>query len=53
MGCRHCFVVDLVEELVDEVVLDLLHEFTNTRIFGSFHNRMWQSGHSEVDVNLV
>ena len=34
------------------VVLDLLDKFTNTVVFGLFHNRMWQSGHSEVDVNF-
>ena len=36
-----------------KVVLDLLHELTNTRIYGFFHNRMWQSRYSEVDVHLV
>ena len=35
------------------VVLDLLHELTNTRKFGLFHNWMWQSRYSEVDVHLV
>ena len=53
MGCRHYFVVDRLEELVDEVILDLLHELTNTRIFGLFHNCMWQSRHPEIDVHLV
>ena len=38
MGCRHCFVVDLVEEIVGEVVLDLLDHFTNTRVISLFHN---------------
>ena len=32
------------------VILDLLHELTNTRMFGLFHNCMWQSRYSEVDV---
>ena len=35
------------------VTLDLLHEFANTKIFGLFHNCMWQSRHSEVDVCLL
>ena len=35
------------------VVLDLLHELTNTIVLSLFHNRMWQSGCSEVEVNLV
>ena len=35
------------------VDLDLLNEFTNTIVISLFHNRMWQSGYSEVDVNLV
>ena len=35
------------------VVLDLLDQFTNTRVLSLFHNRMWQSRYSEVDVNLV
>ena len=34
------------------VILDLLHELTNTRIFGLFHNCMWQSRYSEVNVHL-
>ena len=33
--------------------LNLLHEFTNTRIFGLFHNCMWQSRHSEVNVYVL
>ena len=32
------------------VVLDLLYEFANTRVFGLFHNTMWQSRYSEVNV---
>ena len=32
------------------VVLDLLHEFTNRIVLSLIHNRMWQSGYSEVDV---
>ena len=34
------------------VVLDILDELTNTRVFSLFHNRMWQSG-SEVNVHRV
>ena len=54
MGCRHYFVVDLFEDLVGEGgSLDLLNELTNTIVLSLFHNTMWQSGYSEVDVNLV
>ena len=35
------------------VVLDLLNQFTNTRVLSLFHNRMWQSKYSEVNVHLV
>ena len=35
------------------VVLDLLDQFTNTIVLSLFHNRMWQSKYSEVNVNLV
>ena len=33
------------------VTLDLLHELTNTKIFGLFHKCMWQSRHPEIDVH--
>ena len=32
------------------MTLDLLHEFANTEVFCLFHNCMWQSRHSEVNV---
>ena len=35
------------------VILDLLHELTNTRMFGLFHNCMWQSRYSEIFVHFV
>ena len=35
------------------VILDLLHELTNTEVLGLFHNCMWQSRCSEVNVQLV
>ena len=35
------------------VVLDLLDQVTNTRVLRLFHKRVWQSGYSEVNVNLV
>ena len=35
------------------VVLDLLDQLTNTRVLSLFHNRMWQSRYSEVNVHLV
>ena len=35
------------------VVLDLLDQFTNTRVLILFQNRMWQSRNSEVNVHLV
>ena len=34
------------------MVLDLLDQFTNTRVLSLFHNKMWQSRYSDVDVNL-
>ena len=48
-----CSVVDLVDEIIGEVILDLLDKFTNTIVVSLFHNRMWQSTNSEVDVILV
>ena len=35
------------------MTLDLLHEFANTEVFCLFHNCMWQSRHSEVDVYVL
>ena len=35
------------------MTLDLLHEFGNTKICCLFHNCMWQSRHSEVDVYVL
>ena len=35
------------------MTLDLLHEFANTEVFCLFHNCMWQSRHSEVDVYFL
>ena len=35
------------------ITVDLLHEFTNTRIFGLCHNCMWQSGHPGIDVYVL
>ena len=54
MGCTHYFVVDRLEDLVGEGDSPIFfHELTNTRIFGLFHNCMWQSRHPEVDVYLL
>ena len=39
--------------LLMRVILDLLHEFANTKSLGLFHNCMWQSRHLEVDVHLL
>ena len=51
MGCRHCFVADRLEDLVDEGWLSILFTSWRTRIFfGLFHKCMWQSRHPEVDV---
>ena len=36
-----------------KMTLDLLHEFANTEIFCLFHNCMWQSRHSEVNVYFL
>ena len=35
------------------MTLDLLHEFANTEVFCLFHNCMWQSRHSEVNVYFL
>ena len=35
------------------MTLDLLHEFAITKVFCLFHNCMWQSRHSEVDVSVL
>ena len=53
MGCKHCLLSISLKSLSMVVVLDFLHEFTNTIVLSLFHNRMWPSGYSEVDVNLV
>ena len=42
-----------LKRLSMRVTLDLLHEFANTEVFGLFHNCMWQSRHSEVDVYFL
>ena len=42
-----------LKRLSVRMVLNLLDQFTNTRILSIFHNRMWQSRYSEVNVNLV
>ena len=35
------------------MTLDLLHEFSNTEVFCLFHNCIWQSRHSEVNVHFL
>ena len=35
------------------MTLDLLHEFANTEVFCLFHNRMWQSWYSEVNIYVL
>ena len=35
------------------MTLDLLHEFANTEVVCLFHNCMWQSRHSEINVNFL
>ena len=35
------------------MTLDLLHEFANTEVVCLFHNCMWQSRHSEVNVYFL
>ena len=35
------------------MTLDLLHELANAEIFCLFHTCMWQSRHSEVNVNFL
>ena len=43
----------LLTRLSVRVILDLPDKFTNTTVVNLFHNRMWQSTYSEVDVILV
>ena len=43
----------LLTRLSVRVILDLPDKFTNTTVVNLFHNRMWQSTNSEVDVILV
>ena len=52
MGCSHYFVVDRLEDLVDE---GGSRSSARVREHGSFRlvSSMWQSRHSEVDVHLV
>ena len=53
MGCRHCLVVDLVEELVDEGgsrSASRAYEHDSSQLASQ---KNAQSGYSEVDVNLV
>ena len=40
-----------LKRLSVRVVLDLLHELTNTRVLSLFHSRMWQSKYSEINVH--
>ena len=49
MGCRRYFAASRLECLS----IDLLHEFANTEVFCLFHNCMWQSRHSEVNVYFL
>ena len=35
------------------MTFDLPHEFANTEVFCLFHNCMWQSRHSEVNVYFL
>ena len=54
MGCRLCFVVNLVEEFLGEggsQSAQRAHE--NDSFQTLFHNIKWQSRDSEVDLNLV
>ena len=53
MCCRHYFLWIGLKILAMRVTADLLHEFTNTRIFGLFHNCMWQSSPSKIGVHLL
>ena len=51
MGCTHYFVVDRLEDLVDEGDSRSPSRI-HARIFGLFHNCMWQSRHPKIDVHL-
>ena len=47
------FVVDLVEERVDLVVLNFMNQFSNAGTLRMLHNGMWYSWNSEVHVRFV
>ena len=54
MGCRRYFAASRLEVLLSmRMTLDLLHELANTEVFCLFHNSMWQSRHSEVNVYFL
>ena len=50
MGCRHYFVVDRLEDLFDEGGSRSSWRAHEHESFSLFHNCMWQSGCSEVDL---
>ena len=55
-GCRLCFVVDLVEEIVGEGGSRSswpIHEHESSQLVSQQNNRMWQSRYSEVNVHLL
>ena len=55
-SCRVVVIILLqivLKTLSMRVILDLSHDLTKTRIYDLFHNCMWQSRFSEVNVHLV
>ena len=50
MGCRLFCCKSAWSASRMNMILDLFHEFENTEVFYLFHNCMWHSRHSEVNV---
>ena len=53
MGCRCCFVLNQLEELVDAGDPRSSSRVREHESFCLFHNCMWQSRHSEVNVYFL
>ena len=53
MGCRCCFVLNQLEELVDAGDSRCSSQFANTKVFCLLHNCMWQCRHPKVDVYVL
>ena len=54
MGCKTLLSLQIGLKCSSmRMTLDLLHEFANMEVFCFFHNCMWQSRHSEVNVYVL